>query len=171
MSPSDAVSIRRAGPDDATAVHRMIAELAGVLPGGETMRTTEGELAAELGRADPLLRAVLAERGGTAVGVCVWLSYFSTWKGPGIYIQDLFVAESERGSGLGAALLGSAVRIARAGGARIVRLAVDAANARAVPFYLRLGFSEDEADRMFTLSGEAFGRLAADQHEEAKSSA
>lgn len=151
-------------------MHRMIAALAGVLPGGETMRTTPDEIAAELARREPLLHAVLAERRGEAVGVCVWLSYFSTWKGPGIYIQDLFVAEGARGSGLGARLIGEAARIAKGRGARIVRLAVDAANARAVPFYLRLGFSEDHADRMFTLSGDAFERLA-DPHHEAKSPA
>lgn len=171
MSHSDAVSIRPAGPHDAATVHRLIGSLAGILPGGDTMRTTPAEIAAELGRDVPLLNALLAGRDGDAVGVCVWLSYFSTWKGRGIYIQDLFVAESERGSGLGARLLGEAARRARADGARIVRLSVDAANQRAVPFYLRLGFSEDHADRMFTLSGDAFERLAGGSHARAKSSA
>jgi ribosomal protein S18 acetylase RimI-like enzyme len=148
----------------------MIAALAGMLPGGETMRTTPADLAAQIGRPDPLLHAVLGERGGSAIGVCVWLSYFSTWKGRGLYIQDLYVAESERMHGLGNRLLGAAMCIARRDGARFVRLSVDAANARAAPFYRRLGFVEDHADRMFTLSGEAFDALAADIQAQSKSS-
>ena len=40
------------------------------------------------------------------VGCALWFLNFSTWRGiHGIYLEDLFVSESQRGSGLGKALL------------------------------------------------------------------
>ena len=139
----------------------MICSLAGGLPqGGSSVQTTPADIAAQFNRENPILRALLAERSGKAVGVCIWFPYYSTWKGAGIYVQDLFVEETERGTGLGMRLLCAVIAAARAEGTSLVRLCVDAANERALSFYQRLGFTEDHTDRMFTLFGEDFDRLA-----------
>ena len=48
----------------------------------------------------------LAEVDGEVVGFAVWFLNFSTWRGVhGIYLEDLYVRSSHRGSGLGKALL------------------------------------------------------------------
>jgi GNAT superfamily N-acetyltransferase len=54
----------------------------------------------------PALFGHVAEVDGDVVGCALWFLNFSTWRGiHGIYLEDLFVSESQRGSGLGKALL------------------------------------------------------------------
>jgi GNAT superfamily N-acetyltransferase len=160
VSHSEHIVIRRAGGFDAETVHRLIVALAETMPGETIVRTTPEDFRRQLSREPGLVHGLLAERGSDAVGLCLWLSYFSSWRGPGVYIQDLFVDPRERSSGLGRQLLARAAADgARAGGC-FIRLAVDIGNARAVPFYTRFGFTETIEDRMFMLGGEAFDRLA-----------
>ncbi|MDX3194517.1 GNAT family N-acetyltransferase [Streptomyces sp. MN03-5084-2B] len=55
---------------------------------------------------EPKLFGHVAEVDGEIVGFAVWFLNFSTWRGVhGIYLEDLYVRESQRGSGLGKALL------------------------------------------------------------------
>jgi GNAT superfamily N-acetyltransferase len=61
---------------------------------------------------------------------------------PGAYLADLYVAPSQRGSGLGEALVARVESHARAVGAAKLELSVLAPNADARRFYARLGFAE-----------------------------
>jgi len=154
------IAIRDATASDAGTVHDLIVALADTMPGHTVVKTTPEHFRRQLSAQQPFVHALLAERGGRALGLCLWLDYFSSWRGPGIYIQDLYVAAEERGSGLGRRLIARAAADGAVSGARFIRLAVDIANARAVPFYDRLGFTETIEDRMFMLFDEAFDRLA-----------
>ncbi|KAB8144333.1 GNAT family N-acetyltransferase [Chloroflexia bacterium SDU3-3] len=58
----------------------------------------------------------------------------------GAYIHSLVVDERARGSGVGAWMLGQIERLAAADGASAAHLRVIVANARALPFYQRLGY-------------------------------
>lgn len=50
--------------------------------------------------------AVMAEIDGQPVGFALFFHNFSTWAGrKGLYIEDLYVAPSARGQGVGSALL------------------------------------------------------------------
>jgi ribosomal protein S18 acetylase RimI-like enzyme len=76
-------------------------------------------------------------------GVCqlryrpsVWMAADDCW------LEDLFVREEARGSGLGAALVGLALERARARGCRRVELDTSEGNQEALRLYRRLGFSE-----------------------------
>lgn len=159
MSRSERIIIRPAAADDAETVHRLIVALAQTMPGDTVVRTTPDEFRRQFSKMPALVHGLLAERGSEAVGLCLWLSYFSSWRGPGVYIQDLFVDPRERGAGLGRQLLARAAADgARAGGC-FVRLSVDIGNSRAAPFYERLGFTETIEDRMFMLLDDAFQRL------------
>jgi GNAT superfamily N-acetyltransferase len=56
---------------------------------------------------------LLAEHGGTPVGLCLFFHNYSTWEGrSGLYVEDLFVEEHMRGLGLGRNLLAAMARIA-----------------------------------------------------------
>lgn len=66
----------------------------------------------------------------------------SVWKAaPDAWLEDLFVAEQARRSGLGDALVTLAVERARARGARRIELDANERNAAALALYERHGFS------------------------------
>lgn len=82
----------------------------------------------------------MAEDGGEVVGFALWFVNFSTWLGRhGLYLEDLYVRPSHRGSGLGRALLETLVGIAKERGYGRVEWAVLDWNEPAQGFYRTLG--------------------------------
>ncbi|HVL97245.1 MAG TPA: GNAT family N-acetyltransferase [Solirubrobacteraceae bacterium] len=68
---------------------------------------------------------------------------FSVWTASDdCWLEDLFVAEAARGSGLGRAMVEAAVERARTRGCRRIELDVDDANTPARALYESLGFAE-----------------------------
>jgi GNAT superfamily N-acetyltransferase len=67
---------------------------------------TEELLAAQLFGTRPAAEALIAERGGRAVGFALFFTTFSTFLcKPGLYLEDLFVEPEARGHGIGKSLL------------------------------------------------------------------
>jgi GNAT superfamily N-acetyltransferase len=92
--------------------------------------------------ADPAHLLVVAERDGRIVGT-LQLSFLPGLARRGALraqIEAVRVAESERGSGLGAAMMGWAIDEARRQGCALVQLTSDKTRAGAHRFYARLGF-------------------------------
>ena len=80
--------------------------------------------------------------GEAAAGVCQLRYRFGLWYGaPDCLLEDLFVSEAARGSGLGSALLEGAIESARGHGCRRVELDVNERNEPAHALYERHGFS------------------------------
>lgn len=50
----------------------------------------------------------------TAAGIAVYFPNYSTWTGPGIYVEDMIITESQRGKGYGKALYSALARELRA---------------------------------------------------------
>lgn len=133
--------IRTATPDDVPAILGMIHDLAAYEREPDAVRTTEPQLHAALFGPDAVASALLASGAdGEPAGFALWYRSFSTWEGvPGIYLEDLFVSESARGSGLGRELLSALARIARHRGWRRLEWAVLRWNAPSIEFYDALG--------------------------------
>ena len=92
--------------------------------------------------ADPAHLLVVAERDGQIVGT-LQLSFLPGLARRGALraqIEAVRVARSERGSGLGAAMMGWAIDEARRRGCALVQLTTDKTRADAHRFYARLGF-------------------------------
>ncbi|NBP70931.1 MAG: GNAT family N-acetyltransferase, partial [Cytophagia bacterium] len=51
--------------------------------------------------ANPVFGFFVAENNRGIVGISVYYYRYSTWKGKRLYLEDIVVTESERGSGLG----------------------------------------------------------------------
>jgi len=139
------IEIRRAGVADAPAIQRLLLELSEALGKGGDFSGREQDLE-RYGFGDhPRFEALLAFDGDEAVGLAVYFSEYSTWRGyPGVYVQDLYVSRPFRGRGLGRELLDAVRHRAREWGGRYVKLTVYDSNPEALAFYRRLGFESRE---------------------------
>jgi predicted N-acetyltransferase YhbS len=140
------VTIRTFRREDAEAVHRLLDEAYGswdplYVPephaGWVTWMTGDPEFDGDVWW--------LAERGGTLVGCA--LHWTSGW------LKDVAVRDSERGRGLGAALVATGLAEFARRGVRRVGLKVDAANPTgAVRLYERLGFVTERREAVWAWS-------------------
>jgi GNAT superfamily N-acetyltransferase len=102
-----ALFVRPVRPSDVPAVVAMVHELALFEKAPEHCHLTEDQLHAALFAPSPALFGDVAVAGDDEViGMALWFLNFSTWRGVhGIYLEDLYVRPSSRGSGAGKALL------------------------------------------------------------------
>ena len=88
--------------------------------------------------ADPNTDFLLA--GDPPAGVCQLRYRYSIWTGSDCWLEDIFVEEAARGTGLGRALVEAAFERARERGCARMELDVNEANPGAVRLYESLGF-------------------------------
>jgi GNAT superfamily N-acetyltransferase len=158
------ITIRNAGPADAATIVRLIRALAAYEDLVDLVRITEADVLRDGFGARPCFECLLAEADGEALGLAIHRPSYSTFEGrPGLYVEDLFVAESARQLGIGRLLMARLAAIARQRGCTRVSLAVLHWNP-AREFYRRLGFVKVEEWLPYQLSGDALARLAADDH-------
>ncbi|MGI9084148.1 MAG: GNAT family N-acetyltransferase [Aeromicrobium sp.] len=133
--------IREATPHDVPAILGMIHDLAEFEREPDAVKATPELLHEALFGPDPAASALLAvDEHAEPAGFALWYRTFSTWEGvPGLYLEDLYVAEGQRGSGLGRALLSALARIAVHRGWTRLEWAVLRWNSDAITFYDRLG--------------------------------
>lgn len=144
--------IRPARPEDLPRLRAQLQALADH-DGASAPVASEAALAAALFGARPLIHAVTAE-----AGMAFYYPDFSTHRGePGVYVQDLYVSPSARGSGLARALLAS-VLLHQDWQARFITLGVSPGNAAALRFYGKTGFTP-RGYQMMILQGDAFEAL------------
>ncbi|HEX2478252.1 MAG TPA: GNAT family N-acetyltransferase [Geminicoccaceae bacterium] len=155
-----AVTIREALPADAGTIVRLIRELAAYENMGDRVRITDADVLRDGFGARRCFESLLVEVDGQVVGLAIHRPSYSTFDGrTGLYVEDLFVAESARGLGVGRMLMARLAAIARERGCSRMTLAVLHWNpARA--FYRRLGFVQVEDWLSYQLSGDALVGLA-----------
>jgi ribosomal protein S18 acetylase RimI-like enzyme len=140
------VTARTFEPADARAVHALLDEAYGGWDSTYVRLAHQDWLRAMTGDAefDPTVWW-LAERDGVLVGCALWWS--SGW------LKDVVVRESERGRGLGAALIRQGFAEFARRGVRRAGLKVDAANPTGAPrLYERLGFTVERREQIWALS-------------------
>ncbi|MGW4489887.1 N-acetyltransferase family protein [Amycolatopsis sp. NPDC004368] len=98
--------VRRIRPEDVDAVVELVYALAEFERMPEECHLEAPQLHKALFGPVPALFGHVAEVDGRVAGFALWFLSFSTWRGVhGIYLEDLYVREELRGSGLGKALL------------------------------------------------------------------
>jgi len=159
--PELPANIRAASPDDVPAIGRMIRALAEFEREPDAVKTTPDQLHTALFGPDAVASALLAlDDDGEPAGFALWYRTFSTWEGvPGIFLEDLYVAESARGSGLGKALLTALARIVVTNGWRRLEWNVLRWNSDAIAFYDSLGGRPLDDWLTYRLSGPALESL------------
>ena len=83
----------------------------------------------------------VAELNDVIVGMAVYFIKYSTWKGKGLYLDDLIVSEKYRSKGIGKKLFDTFISEAKAIGAKQVHWQVLDWNTPAIEFYKKLGSS------------------------------
>src|SRR6202040_3257727 len=106
------LTIRAATVADAALLRRLIWELADYEKAPDQVQTTEADIARAGFGANPQFRALIAEWQGQPVGYALFFSFYSTWRGAGLFLEDLFVRPAFRGRGIGKALFASVARAA-----------------------------------------------------------
>ncbi|GAA4154556.1 GNAT family N-acetyltransferase [Gryllotalpicola daejeonensis] len=157
----DAV-LRRARPGDETGILACIQALADYEREPDAVTNTPEALAATLFGESPSVFAHVVEKGGDIVAIAIWFLNYSTWNGTnGIYLEDLFVKESERRNGFGRALLQRLAQIAVARGYGRFEWSVLDWNAPSIAFYRSIGAVGMEEWTVQRVTGDALTALAA----------
>ncbi len=135
-------AIRAALAGDVPEILRLIRELAEYEKLAHMAVGTPAMLHEALFGARASCEALVAERGGRAVGFALYFTTFSTFLcKPGLYLEDLFVEPAHRGAGIGKALLARlAERAAERGCGRLEWRVLDW-NEPSIRFYESLGAS------------------------------
>ncbi|KAK4097876.1 acyl-CoA N-acyltransferase [Parathielavia hyrcaniae] len=105
---------------------------------------------------------VLTTPAGSPAGIALYFYNYSTWRArPGIYLEDLFVRQSERGKGYGKRLLVELARevVAMRGGR--LEWSVLKWNEPSIKFYESIGAKMMSEWVGMRVDGEGLGRLAA----------
>ena len=157
------LTIRQAGPADAATVHRFICELAVYEREPDAVTYGPERLQAQMNRPVPPFTCLLAEREGAPVGFALYFYTYSTWEGTEtLYLEDFFVPESARRTGVGRALFAALARQARARGCQRMDWAVLRWNQLAIDFYEGIGAEVQDAFVGYRLEARGIAALADD---------
>jgi GNAT superfamily N-acetyltransferase len=156
------ITIRPAEASDAATIVRLVRELADFEGLLEQVRISEADVLRDGFGEQPRFACLLAEVDGAPVALALYFEDYSTFEGrPGIFVEDLYVAEAARGLGIGQQLLARLAQITVERDCRRLDLMVLHWNP-ARGFYERLGFRLSADWLPYRLSGEALARLAKD---------
>ncbi len=152
--------IREATLADAALLRRLIWELADFEKAPDQVRTTEADIARDGFGANPQFHALIAEWSGQPAGYALFFGYYSTWRGAGLYLEDLFVRPEFRGRGIGTSLLARVARAAERENRVFIRWEVLGWNQSAIEMYKGLGANFLDEWRSVLLAGDGLRKLA-----------
>lgn len=88
--------------------------------------------------------AVIAEQDDQVIGFAIFYTSYSTWKGPCMYLEDLYVIPEARGTGAGGELFDHVVALAKQRNFGRMDWQILDWNATAIEFYKKRGATIDE---------------------------
>lgn len=101
----DTISIRQGVEADIPRVMELIWELAVYEKAPDSVEITAEQLLEDGFGTRPLFEFLVACDQNSIVGLSLFYYRYSTWKGKGLYLEDLVVTESYRGQGIGKRLI------------------------------------------------------------------
>ena len=155
------MTVRPARPDDVDDLFAMVCELASYERAEHEVDSSPPDLAAALFGPDPAVFCHVADDGEGPLGFALWYVTYSTWTGRhGIWLEDLYVREQNRGRGHGQALLAALAAECASRGYRRLEWAVLDWNHPARTFYASIGASSLDEWTVNRLDGAALDDLA-----------
>ncbi|PSN70851.1 GCN5-related N-acetyltransferas-like protein [Corynespora cassiicola Philippines] len=167
---SDGATIRHATREDVPTIFALIKELAVYENALDSVETTEESLSKTLSFTTPSAPAdfspgfaktlLVTAPEGEVCAMALYFYSYSTWTGPGVYLEDLFVKPAYRKRGYGKALIKALAReVLRVGGARLEWSCLDW-NQPSLDFYEGLGAKKKVGWYQLRTEGEALKKLA-----------
>jgi GNAT superfamily N-acetyltransferase len=113
MTTSPSFTLRVAEERDVAPIVGLIRELAEFEKLTHLLQVTPEKLRPQLFGPKPVVEALVAQREGVVVAFALFFTNFSTFLAkPGLYLEDLYVQPTQRGLGIGKALLTRLAQIA-----------------------------------------------------------
>jgi GNAT superfamily N-acetyltransferase len=153
--------IRLATEADVPVILGLVHALATYEREPDAVQLGEAELRRDGFGPQPLFECLIADDEGEAAGFALYFPIYSTWRGPSLHLEDLFVQPSHRGHGIGKALLSRVAAIALARGCARMQWDVLDWNTPAIDFYNSLGAKPMSEWTTMRVSGDALPSLAA----------
>ena len=135
--------IRKGVNDDLPAVLELIKELAEYEKAPEEVTNTVLAMEKEYAAPNPAFKLIVAERNGMIVGMAIYFIKYSTWKGRGIFLDDIVVNINFRGRGIGKNLFDCVIDEAKKINAKQIHWQVLDWNEPAINFYKKYNASMD----------------------------
>ncbi|WP_240606953.1 GNAT family N-acetyltransferase [Microbacterium sp. Gd 4-13] len=158
----DSAILRTARPGDEAGILACIQALADYEREPDAVQNTVGALTATLFGDDPKAFGHVVERDGQIVGIALWFLTYSTWTGRhGIWLEDLYVDDAQRGRGYGKALISSLAEVCVDRGYSRLEWTVLDWNAPAIAFYRSISAAPMDEWTTQRLTGDALAALAA----------
>jgi len=155
------INIRQAKPGDELVILGFINSLAVYEKLADEVVATTGLIRETLFVETPKAFALIAEIDNAPVGFALYFFNYSTFLGRhGLYLEDLFVPETQRGHGVGKALLARLAQIAVENKCGRMEWSVLDWNAPAIAFYKSIGAQAMEGWTINRLTGDALSALA-----------
>lgn len=157
------LEIRPATTADAPLILRFITDLAIYENAEDEVVATESDIRDSLFSDDSTANAVICSNDHEPVGFAVYFFNYSTWLGKnGLYLEDLYVAPEQRGTGAGFALLRHLAKIAVANNCGRFEWSVLDWNEPAIKFYRSIGAEPQDEWVGYRLTGRPLEELAND---------
>jgi GNAT superfamily N-acetyltransferase len=130
--------------DDLPQVHALIQELAEYEKAPQEVTNTVEDMRWDGFGENPIFKFFVAESEEDGiVGIALYYTAYSTWKGKMIFLEDLVVTERLRRSGIGKLLFDAVAQEAKEVGAKRFRWQVLEWNEPAIAFYKKIGANLD----------------------------
>lgn len=137
------IRLRKGTKEDMPAVHALIRELAEFEKAPEEVMTSPASMVEDGFGDRPAFETLVAELDGVIVGAAVFFVKYSTWKGRGIYLDDIVVTAAHRRKGIGTLLFEELIRVAKEQHAKQLHWQVLDWNTPAIAFYKKYKTSFD----------------------------
>jgi GNAT superfamily N-acetyltransferase len=135
--------LRRGREEDLPRVLALIQELAVYERAPDAVTNTLEMMRQDGFGPSPIFGFFVLENGSDLVGLALYYTAYSTWKGRMLYLEDLVVTEVARRGGYGRLLFDAVVAEARRTGAQRLKWQVLDWNEPAIAFYKKLGAELD----------------------------
>lgn len=142
MAPTS-YQLRRGREEDLPRVLALIQELAAYERAPDAVTNTLDMMRQDGFGPAPIFGFFVLENGADLIGLALYYTAYSTWKGRMLYLEDLVVTEAARRGGYGRALFDAVVAEARRTGAQRLKWQVLDWNEPAIKFYKKLGAELD----------------------------
>ena len=135
--------IREVVPEDVSSVLDLIKGLAEYEKDLAAVMNTDEKLHDDL-FVHKYCEAFVAEVDNLVIGFALYFTSYSTWKGPCVYLEDLYVIPEHRSKGVGSKLFDRVVQVAKQRGVARMDWQILDWNQSAIDFYKRKSATIDE---------------------------